>query len=434
MEEAARRARDRDLSTPNPDYAIPTLHHAHSRQSMRDQSRQSRQQSRPCSRSHAGSIKDNIIDGIRDYIQPRPSVDHVSRSQSRRSSQAGSRSSSRPSSRGSMSSSKGWLRNAANELRRKGSWSSFRSNREENPGKRGRAPDKGPDLNRSLPPLPGLDQYKEPKKHIGQLLAQPKAQPQAVSSKIQQSNSQVPPESMHCDLASSTIDADQQPTPRPRPRIPFSDEYPKSVPYEAVHPRSEVLPPTEQRLREVEARRPVEGKQRRSHASNTVREQPQREKREGTRDEDFERRREQEIRRAVREKMMQGVLNKDEKHVQTDKLNSMLRENDRNINVTRVVEPSQTVGIRDLTWEKEQQRRRKSSGGKKSLAREMKRVEGEPQKHVSQAWARTRGGARESIWMQGEKQGDAVLKRTLKHRISRLWGGNPERTSMVVAN
>ena len=448
IEEGAHRGRERDLSTPNPDYAIPTLHHAHSRQSMRDCSRQSRQPSRPRSRSRSRSrsrtrsIKDNIFDGIRDYIQPRPSFDLNSRTQSRRSSQAGSCSSSRPASRGNTSSSKEWLKNAANGLRRRGSRSSFRSNREEDGKGGGRARDKGPDLNRSLPPLPGLDQYKEPKKHIGQLLARPKVQPQATVTKIEQPNPQVAPTSTQRDPAPSTVNAEQRPIAPPRPRIPFSDDHPKSIPYEATDRRSAALSPTEQRRRDLEARRLAHEKHRRSTAA--VREQqPHRDsKREGTTalDEVFERRREQEIRRAVREKMLQGVLNGDEKHVRTDRLNSILRENDRNVNTnngttTAAVAAAPVVGIRDLTWEKEHQRRRKLGTNRKTkmVAREGKAAGEEPQKRASRASVGTHGEAKESRRMLGEGQGDAVRKRTLRNRISRLWGGNIERTSTVAA-
>jgi hypothetical protein len=135
-------------------YAIPTLHRAPSRQSIDE---------RPASR--ASSIRD----GIRDYIRPRPSL-----ASTRSASRASSRSSSRPRSRDGDSGGKGsWWRDAASGLRRKGSWASFRSSRaEEDERPRGR--DGRPDLNRSLPPLPGLDQYKEKKEarlHISQLMA-----------------------------------------------------------------------------------------------------------------------------------------------------------------------------------------------------------------------------------------------------------------------
>ena len=117
--------------------------------------------------SRAGSIRS----GIRDYIRPRASSDSM---RSFRSNNG-----SRPHSRGDSSQPglHSWWRGATSGLRRKGSWSSFRSARtndgegesEENAGK-----SKEVNLNRSLPALPGLDQYvekKEPKLHIAQLMA-----------------------------------------------------------------------------------------------------------------------------------------------------------------------------------------------------------------------------------------------------------------------
>ncbi|MCJ1244708.1 hypothetical protein MMC30_001907 [Trapelia coarctata] len=119
-------------------------------------------------RSRAGSIRS----GIKDYIRPRASSDSM---RSFRSDNG-----SRPPSRGDSSQPglHSWWRGATSGLRRKGSWSSFRSARtndgegdaaEERSGK-----SKEVNLNRSLPALPGLDQYvepKEPKLHIAQLMA-----------------------------------------------------------------------------------------------------------------------------------------------------------------------------------------------------------------------------------------------------------------------
>lgn len=119
--------------------------------------------------SRAGSIRS----GIKDYIRPRASSDSI---RSFRSDNW-----SRPASRGgdsSQPSQHSWWRGATMGLRRKGSWSSFRSTRtndgegdasEEKSGK-----SKELNLNRSLPALPGLDQYvekKEPKLHIAQLMS-----------------------------------------------------------------------------------------------------------------------------------------------------------------------------------------------------------------------------------------------------------------------
>ena len=121
---------------------------------------------RPVSR--AGSIAESVRDGIRDYIRPRSSHDSVrsfggsdlSRSHSRSSSIKGKRSSGAS---GSASGS-GWFKG----VRRKGSFSSWRSTKptedepETVPGTSS-GPAGHPNLNRELPPLPGLDQYKEKK-------------------------------------------------------------------------------------------------------------------------------------------------------------------------------------------------------------------------------------------------------------------------------
>ena len=105
---------------------------------------------RPASR--AGSI----IGGVIEYI--RPSMD------SSRSFSGLSRTPSRTSGR-----SNSWWRGA--NLKRKGSWASFRSAR---PGatEEPTTSDGTPNLNRALPALPGLDQYKEKKSntHISQLM------------------------------------------------------------------------------------------------------------------------------------------------------------------------------------------------------------------------------------------------------------------------
>ena len=115
--------------------------------------------------SRAGSIRE----GIKEYIRPRASTDSL---RSTRSEGGGSR--------GSDSKGGSWWRNGS--LRRKGSWSSFRSAKPDD-GDHVRSSvnrDGGPDLNRSLPPLPGLDQYKERKPapmHISQLMNKIPAHP-----------------------------------------------------------------------------------------------------------------------------------------------------------------------------------------------------------------------------------------------------------------
>lgn len=116
---------------------------------------------RPLTR--ASSIGSSIASGISNYIRPRASQDSMRSGFSNASGL--SRSGSRSSSVGRRGS---WWKGSS--LRRKGSWSSFRSARpdEEEPRKHKR--NGGPNLNRPLPALPGLDQYKEAKTHIGQLM------------------------------------------------------------------------------------------------------------------------------------------------------------------------------------------------------------------------------------------------------------------------
>ncbi|KAL9128535.1 MAG: hypothetical protein Q9217_002800 [Psora testacea] len=124
--------------------------------------------------SRAGSLASSIADGISNYIRPRGSSNSMDGMRSGASSSLGfSRSQSRSSSRSresSFSSAGGWWRNGG--LRRRGSWASFRSGGTNGEGKeRNRLRKNGqPNLNRPLPALPGLDQYKETKTHIGQLV------------------------------------------------------------------------------------------------------------------------------------------------------------------------------------------------------------------------------------------------------------------------
>ena len=116
---------------------------------------------RPVSR--ASSIGSSIASGISNYIRPRASQDSMRSGFSNTSGL--SRSGSRSSSVGRRGS---WWKGSG--LRRKGSWSSFRSARPEEEEPRKLKKNGGPNLNRPLPALPGLDQYKEAKTHIGQLM------------------------------------------------------------------------------------------------------------------------------------------------------------------------------------------------------------------------------------------------------------------------
>ena len=131
--------------------------------SIRPQSRSSLPQSRQepeRPQSRAGSIRE----GIKDYIRPRASMDSMRSYRSETSSRPVSRQSNKGGS---------WWRGASAGLKRKGSWSSFRSNRQEEEEHATSSKDRGLDLNRSLPPLPGLDQYVEKKSaplHIANLM------------------------------------------------------------------------------------------------------------------------------------------------------------------------------------------------------------------------------------------------------------------------
>ena len=240
-----------EYSSPNPDYIVPTLYRPKgtSNATSRDASR---------TRSRASSIKESIIGGIRDYIQPRPSLEALSRSLSRQQSRPESRSSSRPASRGSSmsQSSRSWIRNAATGLRRKGSFNSWRSNRPEDDD-RGRGRNRGPDLNRSLPPLPGLDQYKEPKLHIAHLLAHssPPQTPNIPSaSNISLPRSPFSPGKSSTSLATSGI-INPQNSARQFPRIPFADSYMTEAPHSRhAYPLHE-LSQKERHWQEVEFRR-----------------------------------------------------------------------------------------------------------------------------------------------------------------------------------
>ena len=139
-----------------------TSKRSRSKLSMREDS--DSEYERPLSR--ASSIGSSIASGISNYIRYRPSQDSMRSDYSNASglSRSGSRS-SRSSSTGRRGS---WWK--GNGLRRKGSWSSFRSARPEEEEPRKHRKNGGPNLNRPLPALPGLDQYKEAKTHIGQLM------------------------------------------------------------------------------------------------------------------------------------------------------------------------------------------------------------------------------------------------------------------------
>ena len=123
-------------------------------------------------RSRAGSITTSVFEGVRDYVRPRASLDSM---RSTRSDSNLSRSHSRSSSIKNRDSGSGWRAS----LRRRGSFSSWRNNikLQQDEANKSAQVSGVPDLNRELPALPGLDQYKEKKPkpaHIAQIMRQSK--------------------------------------------------------------------------------------------------------------------------------------------------------------------------------------------------------------------------------------------------------------------
>ena len=117
--------------------------------------------------SRASSIARSVTDGVRDYIRPRASMDSMRSSRSENVNLSRSHSRSSSSNRDSRG---GWRA----QLRRRGSFSSWRSTKPQQ-GEEAKSPnpDGGVNLNRDLPALPGLDQYKEKKAkpaHIAQIM------------------------------------------------------------------------------------------------------------------------------------------------------------------------------------------------------------------------------------------------------------------------
>ena len=115
--------------------------------------------------SRAGSMAESVRDGLRDYIRSRASSDSL---RSTQSDNALGRTSNRNSNKDFSRSENTWWR-----PRRKNSWNSFRSARPEEQQQQNYDRDGPPNLNRALPALPGLDQYKEkkaPPTHIAQLM------------------------------------------------------------------------------------------------------------------------------------------------------------------------------------------------------------------------------------------------------------------------
>ena len=121
------------------------------------------------SRSRAGSLAGSVLEGVRDYVRPRASMDSL---RSSRSDSGLSRTQSRSSSIKGRDSRSGWRA----QLRRRGSFSSWRNAKPHQD--EATFPQAGaPNLNRELPALPGLDQYKEKKPkpaHIAQIMRAPR--------------------------------------------------------------------------------------------------------------------------------------------------------------------------------------------------------------------------------------------------------------------
>ena len=389
---------DRDLLSPNPDYVVPSLvQHA---RTAPTQSMASREPSRP--RSRASSFKDSIIGGIRDYIQPRPSLEILSRSASRNESRAASRSSSRPPSRGSnfSQSSRGWIKNAAHGLRRKGSFSSWKPNRPEDEN-RGRNKNKGPDLNRSLPPLPGLDSYKEPKVHISQMMTK-SPPPPLTETTAPNTNSKASVLSSSWSpghqSATTTGIINPQNSARSFPRIPFSDTYPPETPSTQItSPKHFKESPQQRQLRESERRRQRQERSNKTHSKDFA-------------DPEFERKREEEIRRAVREKIMRGGMTKE----------AFNAEENTGQQEALVEQPITTGG-----------RRLPQHGLKASFkSRERhKKLEREARSETEEATKRSAG----NDW--NDRSHDVASNRlTLKSRLSRLMRHDHGQGNVIIAN
>ena len=268
-------ASDIDFFAPNPDYEVPSLYHVKGGQSVPSRAR-----------SRAGSIKDSIIGGIRDYMQPRSSMDRSSRPQSRQSRTATRDSSKTPSRTSSVTrNSKEWMRNAANSLRRKGSISSMISQRGNDDGDdRGRKKDKTVDLNRQLPPLPGLDSYKEPKKHIAQLLARSKFSSKSTVEPMSPTQDTASTQTAsQSDLSTQTITVQTKASPdsassKQFPRIPFAETFGEDA---------------------IDNTRPLSSSKQSKRSTDPL-----------------NRHQEDELRRVVREKIQQGGLSKEAFDVQ----------------------------------------------------------------------------------------------------------------------
>ena len=229
---------------------------------------------RPVSRT--GSIAESLRDGIRDYIRPRSSHDSIrsfggsdlSRSHSGSSSIKG-----RHPSKGSVSGGDGgtgWFKG----VRRRGSFSSWRNSKpvegepETAPGTSS-GPAGQPNLNRELPPLPSLDQYKEQKPkpvHIASVMrpvSKPKKSPQPNAQQQQQQFTLQHPNGHPC-AQTQTPPAMMLPALRDQyfAQSPTAFQRVGSPPTQQSPFRSPRLSPEQEAQRQAEVRAAIEEKMR----------------------------------------------------------------------------------------------------------------------------------------------------------------------------
>lgn len=156
-------------------------------QAARPASRVTLQSRRPSSKQ--GSIAESLLEGVREYIKPRASMDSMRSESGHGLSRSQSRS-------GSIRSNKSNTWQRVKGLRKKNSWSSFRSANPEVESTTSTAPNGEVNLNRALPALPGLDQYKEKKAkptHIAQLMGGGRAKSMPNAKHLQQHPAAVRP-------------------------------------------------------------------------------------------------------------------------------------------------------------------------------------------------------------------------------------------------
>lgn len=152
--------------------------------------------------SRAGTIAGSVKDTIRDYIRPRPSSDttHIAppiRSENRF---RGAHGQAGPECQGSGNR---WWRGSATGSRR--TWSSFRNDKSDGEGPGPSGTEGSANLNRELPALPGLDQYREKKPnvtHVAQLMRAERG-PMRTTSTLPGEPRDGSPDAMHRHLIES---------------------------------------------------------------------------------------------------------------------------------------------------------------------------------------------------------------------------------------